>query len=599
MDKKGTVPNPEEGCSDWYLVEEAECDDMDDSFEKLFDRSEDSDLSDLIDNSSVDQGNPLPLFTQQEHNESERQIQALKRKFYQSPDKTVDLSPRLQSLTISPDSDRVKKRLFVPPNDSGIDIEIENEAEDTVEELQVEIVTAGNLLDELFKSRNRRAFLLAKFKEAYVCSFNDITRPFKSDKSCVSDWVVFAYGMYECFYESGKEILSKQCDFLHMKMFQLQKANACLFLLRFKAQKCRETVQKLFTSTLGVAIEQLLIEPPNVRKVAAALFWYKAAMGNTSYITGETPEWILRHTVVSKELEEDKFDLSMMIQWAYDNEYLEESQIAYEYAKLAEECGNAAAFLKSNSQAKFVKDCACMVKHYKRAEMRNMSFAEWVDYKIRNISEDGDWKQIVKFIRYQNIPFIQFIISLRDFFKGIPKRNCLVFYGPPNTGKSMFCMSLLNVLKGKVINYTNRSSHFWLQPLADAKIGLLDDATYSCWQYMDDYMRNLLDGNPMSIDCKHKAPVQIKCPPLMITTNVDVLSDSTLKYLHSRLTVYQMNLEFPFPDGKPAFLLTDANWKSFFKRFWNQLEFTLEEEGNDAETTRPFRCGSRPASDIV
>nr|DAZ92254.1 TPA_asm: E1 [Manis javanica papillomavirus 1] len=601
-DKKGT-DYPEEGCSGWYLVQEAECDDIDDSLEKLFDQSQESDISDLLDNGSVSQGNSLALFAHQCNTESERQLQVLKRKFLPSPDKN-DLSPRLQTLTISPGSDRVKKRLFIPPNDSGIDIEVitENEVEDTNEELQVDHVNtprAEEVVSELCKSKNVRILLFAKFKEAFVCSFTEITRPFKSDKTCIADWVVFAYGMSECFYESAKELLSKSCEYLHMKMFQLEKGNACLFLMRYKTQKCRETILKMFVTSLGVTAEQMLIDPPNIRKPAAAIFWYKASLSNTSFVVGETPEWIRRHTMVSLAMEEEKtFDLSLMIQWAYDNDFTDECTIAYEYAKIADEEGNAAAFLKSNNQAKYVKDCTYMVRQYKRAEMKNMNMGQWIRFKLSAIKKEGDWKEIVRFLRYQNLSFINFIIIMKQFLKGIPKKNCVVLYGPPNTGKSLFCMSLLRVLHGKVISFTNRQSQFWLQPLADTKIALLDDATYSCWQYIDVYLRNALDGNPISLDCKHKAPMQIKCPPLLITTNVDVLRDDTLKYIHSRIQVLEMRLEFPLTaTGEPGFNLNDENWKSFFERFWEQLELPTEEE--DAETSRPFRCGSREPSDIL
>nr|PZO96006.1 MAG: hypothetical protein DI620_00265 [Haemophilus parainfluenzae] len=62
-----------------------------------------------------------------------------------------------------------------------------------------------------------------------------------------------------------------------------------------------------------------------------------------------------------------QFDLSRMIQWAYDNDHIDESIIAYQYAKLADIDSNAKAFLAHNSQVKYVKECA-------RRDERNVYF---------------------------------------------------------------------------------------------------------------------------------------------------------------------------------------------------------------------------------
>lgn len=236
-----------------------------------------------------------------------------------------------------------------------------------------------------------------------------------------------------------------------------------------------------------------------------------------------------------------------------------------------------------------------MVRHYFRAEMAEMTMAAWINKKLKSVTTEGDWRVIVKFLRYQEIEFIDFLIAFKSFLAGKPKKNCFVFYGPPNTGKSLFCMSLLHVLGGNVISYANSKSHFWLQPLSDTKLALLDDATSQCWDFIDIYLRNALDGNPISLDLKHRAPKQMKCPPLMITTNISVATEMRWQYLHSRIKFITFAQPFPFnDDGSPGFALTNENWKSFFLKFWQQLELSdQEDEGDDGKPLTTLRVTAR------
>ena len=188
------------------------------------------------------------------------------------------------------------------------------------------------------------------------------------------------------------------------------------------------------------------------------------------------------------------------------------------------------------------------------------------------------------------------------FLKSIPKKNCIVFYGPPDTGKSYFCNSLIQFLKGKVICFMNRGSQFWLQPLIDAKIGFLDDCTYQAWSYLDVNMRGALDGNPVCIDSKHKAPQQLKLPPMLITTNVDVQKEDTLLYLKSRLQFFCFPNKLPFnADGTLVYEITNATWKCFFSKLFTQIDLSPKEDLQD-ESGRPdkaFRCTAGQANDSL
>ncbi|CDI44927.1 E1 protein [Mesocricetus auratus papillomavirus 1] len=605
MADKGT--DGDEGCSGWYIVNEAECvDDSLDDLEALFDEST-QETNSFIDYDEVDQGNSLSLFHEQLFLSSEEQIACLKRKYAATPSKDrqsleiASLSPRLESVSISPQSKSSRRKLF---QDSGIG----NETQDTAPRDRTQEVSTGPIPDpclrpgtetaDLLKSSNIYATCLSKFKTAYGCSFAELTRQFKSDKTCSPHWVVTVFGAPEQLVEASKVLLPQHCEYAQLSIGYAGNSKVLLFLFEFKASKNRETVRKLLAAMLGVQECLIIAEPPKERSVLSALFFYKKVMfqGSDTFQCGQLPEWVAKQTLVEHQAATaESFDLSRMIQWAYDNDYAEESAIAYNYALYAEADANAEAFLKSNCQAKYVKDCATMVRLYKRQEMRDMSMSQWVKKCCDATEEDeGDWKVIAAFLRYQEVNVVLFLAALRHLFLGTPKKHCLVIYGPPDTGKSYFCTTLVGFLKGKMISFMNSKSQFWLQPLVDSKIGFLDDATTACWQYMDVFMRNALDGNPISLDMKHRAPTQIKLPPLLITTNVNVQANDSYKFLHSRLQFFAFNKPMLFDDsGNPQYPLSKANWRSFFTRLGKQLGIQDDE---DADPDRAFRCSARPDS---
>ena len=526
-----------EGCSSWF-IEEAECFDSLDTIDDLFEKStEASDISNLIDDvDNCSQGNSLALFNKQLTEECEADIQALKRKFTTSPEQSVNaLSPRLAAVQISPQRS-IKRRLF---GDSGIE---EDEAENSNEKV-VELSGNDNDNLNLLNTENFKGVLLNKCKEKFDVLFTEITRSFKSNKTCSPQWVIFAHSIQMELIEASKIQLQSHCDFLQVICYDF----SVLYFLLFKSPKNRETVEKLMCQILNCKEIQLLSEPPRTRSAAVALYFYQKAFGNASYKVGDFPDWVKKNTLINHQSAAvaETFDLSQMIQYAYDNNLVDESKIAYRYAQIADIDTNAAAFLKSNNQARFVRDACIMVRHYKRQEMRDLTISEWIWKCSDDCEGDGEWKTIALFFKFQHVNFVSFLTAFRDFLKSIPKKNCMVFYGPSDTGKSYFCHSLIRFLRGKVISFMNRGSHFWLSPLADGKIGLLDDCTFQCWQHIDVNMRGALDGNEVCIDSKHKTPIQITLPPMMITTNFDVEKEESFMFLKSRLQIFYFPNRIP------------------------------------------------------
>jgi hypothetical protein len=601
--------DPIEGCSGWFIDDEAECSDLENELEKLFDEeASETDLSDFLDDGETEQGNSRDLFHQQESAECEEQVQFLKRKYF-SPKAVQQLSPRLQAISLSPQQ-KSKKRLFVEQDSgvelSGLEQSVNNEAEDVAPEVEVPAAApvvqgeegghaqTANLIKDLLKCSNWRAKLLSKVKEYFGVGFYELTRQYKSNKTCCKDWVVAIYGVREELLEGCKQLLQQYCSYIWIYINGIMS----LFLLCFNSVKSRDTVCKLLMSILDVQKEQMLSEPPKLRSPVSAIYWYKLSMDKSVYAFGTYPDWIVNQTMITHQFgDAAQFDLSQMVQWAFDNNLIDDADIAYRYAKLADSDSNARAWLAHNSQARFVKECAAMVRHYKRGEMRDMSMSEWINHVMQTVEGEGHWSEIVKFIRFQGINFILFLEAFKHFIQGTPKKQCLLIYGPPDCGKTMFTMSLLKFMRGRVISFANSKSHFWLQPLGECKLGLLDDATEPCWTYIDLYLRNGIDGNLVSVDCKHKAPMQIKFPPLLITSNIDITKEERFRYLHTRIKGFEFKHKFPFnADGTPQFLLTDQSWKSFFTRLWKQLDLSdPEDEGEEDNggTQRSFQCTTR------
>lgn len=605
---KGTEFEIIDDTNDWFIVREAECVDsvhaLDNIFEESTNESVISNLIDDEDETDLSQGNSLALFNAHIQEDCDKAILDLKRKYNPSPQKSIaELSPRLEAVTISPQR-LSKRRLF---EDSGV---VEDEAENlslqvasgTVEtEAETAVSAAGALAAvELLQTNNRKAIVLAKFKEKFGVSYTDLTREFKSNKSCCANWIISVYRASEEVLEASKQILVQHCEFFQVLIVDF----SALYLVQFKSAKSRETIMKLFCKLLNVGEMLLMCNPPKNRSVPVALYFVQKANSNVSYVYGKTPDWIAKQTLLQHQsaLNADTFKLSDMIQWAYDNQYTEEPEIAYYYALYADSDANATAFLHSNQQAKYVRDCSRMVKLYRRQEMLEMTMSEWIFKCCEECNEEGDWKVIAQYIKYQNIQFVEFLTALRTWFKRVPKKNAIVLYGPPDTGKSYFSFTMMKFLHGKVVSFCNRQSQFWLQPLKDCKVGFMDDCTFTCWQYIDQNMRNGLDGNAVSLDSKHNAPVQIRLPPLMITTNINVKSELSLKYLHSRLVTFEFPNPLPFnDDGSLVYNITDACWKSFFKRLAVPLDLTKpEEEGDESKgPSRPFRCTAGTDNDSL
>uniref|UniRef100_A0AAU6S4X9 Replication protein E1 n=1 Tax=Rhinolophus ferrumequinum papillomavirus 2 TaxID=3140014 RepID=A0AAU6S4X9_9PAPI len=631
-DKTGT---DEPGCSGWCFVDaEAECSEGGDDFEELCG----SEHLSLLDDSPKEQGESLKLMNELDNLRDEQQLSDLKRKLLGSPagqDAVDNLSPRLEKVRITPRKSKKAKKVL-SFNDSGVagDSFVESTASTSDPDCSESPAEASPAAEAgiasdgdpgqaqaaaaapqptsrgaeaaaadvavLLKSNNCRATLMCKFKEIIGVPFSELTRKFTSPRTMSERWCCAIYGICEPFFETVKALLQEHCEFMCLNHYAHEKGLFMLALLEFRVQKCKDTVWKLLKNLMLVQQDQTLVDPPKTRSAATALFWYKQCIGNRNTY-GQMPDWIARQVLIEHQMDSERpFDLSVMVQWAYDNEVMDECFIAHKYAGRAAEDPNARAFLNSNQQAKIVRDCATMVNLYKRAELRMCTMSQWIHKRCAAVTpgDGNEWKQIVLFLRFQKIDFVSFLGAFKSFLKGEPKRSCIALCGLPDSGKSTFAMSFIKFMKGRVVTFANHSSQFWLSPLLDTKVGLVDDVTHACLRYFDSFLRGGLDGNEVCIDSKHRKPTQIKMPPILLTSNVDIPSSNEYIYLHSRIVCFQMSERFPLrEDGTPLFQLDDKSWQSFFARFWSRLD--LSDQEDDGETQHTLRISSRRSSEPI
>nr|WOB19157.1 E1 [Columba livia papillomavirus 1] len=455
------------------------------------------------------------------------------------------------------------------------------------------------LLQRCLRAKNQQRTVLAVFKELYTASYPEVTRQFKSDRTQSFEWVLVLLGAAQVAYEALLECLKGITEYVLYDIICEQRIG--LYFCGFNRSKNREGLRRWLKSTLNMDPACLILsDPPNTRSVLAALFLSKLGVGH-----GELPCWC-RDILCSGTLSGEGFELSRMVQWALDNCYFDEASIAYNYAKHAEEDENAKLWLQSNQQAKYVRDACTMVRHYNRGRLHATPINEHLALcmqKYADLDNEDGWKKIVVLLRYQHCVFSDFLLMLREWLSRRPKKSTICFVGVPDSGKTMICMSLIEFMNGRVLSFANRQSSFWLQPLVDCKVAAIDDVTLPCWDYIDTYMRNALDGNMICIDCKHKAPVQMRCPPLLLSSNYDPREvegygggGCRYQYLLSRIRFVLFNRPIPvLNDGQPRFLVVPGDWRSFFLKF--QGDLGIDFEGLDYGECTDGSCPPSPAGE--
>nr|P51894.2 RecName: Full=Replication protein E1; AltName: Full=ATP-dependent helicase E1 [Papillomavirus sylvilagi (STRAIN WASHINGTON B)] len=165
-----------------FLDTEADCLDCDNLEEDLTELFDADTVSSLLDDTDQVQGNSLELFQHHEATETLKSIEHLKRKYVDSPDKSlgIDNSVNAESLQV----------------ESGFG------SQQSVSDTPV---------TDILNANTARVKHLLLFRQAHSVSFSELTRTFQSDKTMSWDWVGGLADIHASVLESLQTSLRSHC----------------------------------------------------------------------------------------------------------------------------------------------------------------------------------------------------------------------------------------------------------------------------------------------------------------------------------------------------------------------------------------------------
>ncbi|QXT57758.1 E1 [Rhinella marina papillomavirus 1] len=379
--------------------------------------------------------------------------------------------------------------------------------------------------------------LKRSFKYMFDVDFSNLSRNLKSDKTQINSW--------NCFISDSAPFQKSLAFITHLTALKANIRTFCsnyenFYFITFELPyqtKSRAGVYKLLRN---VGLETFIVEAPNVRSTSAAL-------NIKSFSTKQSPneiQWI--HSILM-DPESQKFDLSVMVQWAMSNRYLNQPEITYQYCQLAGQGDpNAKLWLASTSQVKWAKDCTTQVNMLLKGQLMSSTSREILEENItKELNEnEGNWKSFQCWIKMQKINTLDFLQSLKDILDGTSKKSVICLSGPQDCGKTTLAKYLIKLLEGKFISFYPNPSNFWLQQSTGLKLICIDDVGESFFCYANKHLRSALNGTQIVIDCKFQAPSLIRLPPTILTTNLGFnMAEYRNKYpyLHNRIKTFSCN----------------------------------------------------------
>lgn len=436
----------------------------------------------------------------------------------------------------------------------------------------------------LRQSKDKKVTMLGIFKKYSGFSVMQLLRPFKSDKTQSHDWIVVSP---DARIDYWNEFVYRQPE---VQTYLYTAVGIHCMYLTFVNSKNRIGV-KNFLQKGGMGPGTVtIIEPPNIRIMMNAVYWMKSA----HHGKGPMPQWVENFfDSAENACQDDKFDMATMVQWALDHKYQDVDSICYQYSlEASKNNANAKAWLGSTSMYKYACDCAKLARSMTKGRVCFMTMHEFIEFRLNGWDTQGNSLNILKLLHMQGIMYVEFIDALKNLINKVPKKCCMAILGPPNTGKSMFCMSLIKFLDGRVLSFFAHRSHFWLAPLAETKIALIEDCTWPCWTYVDTYLRGALDGTSITIDQKNRDPRQIECPPILMTSNCNFMSGEgyggddgkRYPYLESRIKSFCFSKQISTKNRNPKIVVNPEDWADFFIKYKEPLGLRyLEEDQLEAE----------------
>lgn len=157
--------------------------------------------------------------------------------------------------------------------------------------------------------------------------------------------------------------------------------------------------------------------------------------------------------------------------------------------------------------------------------------------------------------------------------KVLPKKNCLMVIGEPQAGKTYLLSSIAkSAIYYSTVQSISGKSSFELQDMLDTRCALINeplitDATFET-------MKNVLEGQPVTIDKKFKAGSTLHRTPCFVATNFNLCNYTTKpaqnrKALEARTTTYSFAT---FPDLVDAILPLNPKCWFYMIRHYVHLE---------------------------
>ena len=219
-----------------------------------------------------------------------------------------------------------------------------------------------------------------------------------------------------------------------------------------------------------------------------------------------------------------------------------------------------------------------------RMEVVNMMWAEILDaipdslYEAKDCSYlpvDESIKWLEQWCEHQKIPIERFTVEVKEIMdKTRPKINSLLLYGPPNSGKTLVANSIVE----SVIYYANlqsMSGHNTFE-FAESKLrrALIMNEPH-CSDLTVNTLKNILEGQNVTIQVKYKADQILTRTPCFITTN-NKIAECTLsrhaneEALMARCIKYNVRAMSSLAkcDGK----LHPGLWKVLYAKYIDNVE---------------------------
>lgn len=138
-----------------------------------------------------------------------------------------------------------------------------------------------------------------------------------------------------------------------------------------------------------------------------------------------------------------------------------------------------------------------------------IQFAEHEEYQYTFLEE---------MFKKNNINSYEFARDVHNWLQcNHRKTNCMFFYGPPNTGKTMIARLLTQLFLSGQMSLKGVTSDFYFESLLNKSVGVLEEL-WVVPQVVDDF-KSIFGGMPIDINKKHANMQRLERTPIIVTSN--------------------------------------------------------------------------------